>query len=57
MFIKFFIGLVLIILLFKLLYKYSPFIDITSTKDILIWFNYKGKRIYKYLYKNEEKNL
>lgn len=49
------IGLyvVIIILILIKLTQYRPYIDETSAGDIVIWFNWKNKRIYKYLYKNK----
>lgn len=34
--------------------EYRPYIDRTSNGSIIIWYNYKGKRIFKYLWKNQE---
>lgn len=30
---------------------YKPFIDRTSNGSIVVWYNWKGNRIYKYLWK------
>ena len=30
---------------------YKPYIDRTSNGSVVIWYNWKGKRTFKYLYK------
>lgn len=47
------ILLVLIVAYFLIAIIFQPYIDITSNKDVVIWYNWKGKRIFKYLWKNE----
>jgi hypothetical protein len=42
------IAALIIVLLYA---HYRPFIDRTSDGDIVIWYNWKSKRIYKYLWK------
>ena len=45
------ISLVILILLVVLYLVFKPFIDRTSKGDIVIWYNWKGDRTYKYLWK------
>lgn len=45
------ISLVILILLIVLYAIYVPYIDRTSNGDIVIWYNSKNGRTYKYLWK------
>jgi hypothetical protein len=33
---------------------YRPYIDRTSNGSVVIWFNWNGKRVFKYLWKQKE---
>jgi hypothetical protein len=48
------IVIFLVIVMLLLLYgEFRPYIDRTSNGSVVIWFNYKDKRIFKYLWKKE----
>lgn len=43
--------LIIIFFVFIGYINYRPYIDRTSNGSIIIWYNWKSKRIYKYLWK------
>ena len=51
--IKEFIVVMLIVVILLAFIDFKPYIDRTSNGDIVIWYNYKGDRTYKYLWRNK----
>ena len=45
------LWLIIILLVFISYRDYRPYIDKTSNGSIIFWYNWKGERIYKYLWK------
>ncbi len=45
------LGVIVILLL--LYGKLWPYIDRTSNGSVVIWFNWNGKRVFKYLWKKQ----
>ena len=46
--------LVMILIIVTSYTQFRPYIDRTSNGSIVIWYNYEGKRIFKYLWKKLE---
>ena len=48
---NFYILIIIIQVVVVLLVKYRPSLDITREGDVVLWYNKKGKRVWKHLFK------